>query len=60
MLQARADGANILEAGGPSKIMELRLGDMTVDSEGLEIISKIEKFMEQNGGKLITVDIYQK
>ncbi|KAG8933190.1 hypothetical protein FRC00_013479 [Tulasnella sp. 408] len=57
MLQARADAANTLEAGGPSKIMELHLGYMTLDSEGLEIISKIEKFMQQNEGNLITVDV---
>ncbi|KAG8915493.1 hypothetical protein FRC00_003832 [Tulasnella sp. 408] len=58
MLQARADAANTLEAGAPSKIMELHLGYyMTLDSGSLELISKIDKFMEQNEGNLITLDV---
>ncbi|KIO15830.1 hypothetical protein M407DRAFT_34563 [Tulasnella calospora MUT 4182] len=56
MLQARAAAVDSLEAGGPLKVMELHLSYKTIDSESWNVISKINEFMGEYGGKLITVD----
>ncbi|KIO15831.1 hypothetical protein M407DRAFT_34564 [Tulasnella calospora MUT 4182] len=55
MLRARAAAVDSLEAGEPSRVMELHLCYKTIDSEGLNIISKIDEFMGEYAGKLVIV-----